>query len=324
MPEFAKRMASAYQALEFLEQHRLDPTPVNYELALAYVTTPESDLTRETDAQIFGGLRLTAETATSLVRRYVRTDEENSRDQSARAMLIHAERLDALTTDAHHVTTELGRDLSAMVDESRQSPVEPGQLVGRLSFAEREIVSLRNDLAQLSSQIAASGNQNRAAALDSAEGVQTPASGSPSIHGTPADRPLIAATFVVDRLAALSGLHGKRVADNIFAALAATVQTEAPHELVFKSENQEIHLTSERLSLEDVRRIAENVLIEFAARRFRLRESGEWIGRVTASAAVSPGSTHTIQSVLETSRKAAHEESASGGDRIEGRAPLSS
>ncbi|GAA4217875.1 hypothetical protein GCM10022253_17400 [Sphingomonas endophytica] len=307
----------ARRALNFLELHQLDPSPSHYEFALAVIGAPGSHLSEAVAAQTDGGLRLTTATVQSLVDAYLSPPREQTLDRRERTVMRQAQELGTLTSDAHDLTEALGRDMDAFVAAAGEAP-SAAAFVDRLSDAERELAALRSEVIQLRDNIvpapppADSGRDDLTQALNrsGARDVMARADAGGEAH--------VVLAFSVDALEAINDRYGRAVGDNVLNAFAATLQqTFAEEELIRWSGNEFVFITR-GMPVATARVLTDQALASFAARRLRLRGSGEPIGTVTASAGLAAGAAGGQESSLIAARANAALAASHGGNQIEG------
>ena len=313
----------ARRALNFLELHQLDPSPSHYEFALAVIGAPGSKLSEAVAVQTDGGLRLTTAIVQSLIERHLSPPREQTLDRRERTVMRQAQELGTLTSDAHHLTEALGRDMGAMVEQAGSGdgtdlPAAATDFIDRLSDAERELAALRSEVVQLRDNIVPApppeskdrDNLTQALNRSGARDVMARAGAGGEEH--------VVVAFSVDALEAINDRYGRAVGDNILNAFAATLQqTFAEEELIRWSGNEFVFITR-GMPISTVRLLTEQALASFAARRLRLRGSGEPIGTVTASAGIAIGAAGGQEGSLIAARANAALGASHGGNQVEG------
>lgn len=308
-----------HSALAFLEHHRLEPTAINYDLALSYVTNSAPDLTREIEEQTEGGLRLTHEEAAKLVDRYLLRNPKVIIGQRERTVAQQTEELGALTSGAHDLTSALERDVGTVVVQAEEWPRATSDFVTRLSNAERELAELRGNVAKLQNHIGGASEQQgpvdrdgltQALNQDGAQEVLEKLTGDGRHHAI--------IMFSLDDLVALNARFGRSVGDNVLNALASTLRQVFREQELIRWSGNEFVIVMNDTTLMPARLLAEEALAVLEARRLKLRGSGEWIGMVTASAGIVAGQGETTSVVLDRARTQMLSAATSGGNRVEG------
>lgn len=313
----------ARRALNFLELHKLDPSPSHYEFALAVIGAPGSKLAEAVALQTDGGLRLTTAIVQSLVERYLSPPREQTLDRRERTVMRQAQELGTLTSDAHHLTEALGRDMGALVEQAeagRSADLSTGaaDFVDRLSDAERELAALRSEVIRLRDNIVPvpppenvdRDNLTQALNRSGARDVMARAGAGGEEH--------VVVAFSVDALEAINDRYGRAVGDNILNAFTATLQQSFAEEELIRWSGNEFVFIMRGLPATTARLLTEQALSSFAARRLRLRGSGEPIGMVTASAGIATGSAGGQEGSLIAARANAALAASHGGNQLEG------
>jgi diguanylate cyclase len=307
----------AREALAFLEQHRLEPSPAYHDLAARYIADPQSALARDIDDQTDGGLRLTADAATMLIDRYCR-DVPRDVAWRERQVARQADELGSLAADAHDLTRALGEDIGTA---GSSAPVDQDAIVTRLAQAERELADLRSELARLRDAItggesrdAGPGRDGLTAALDQAGGERVFREFALS------GRPYVMVLFAIDGLVAVNARYGRSVGNNVLSAFAATLRESFPDEELIRWSGNEFIVVLRDIALTMARALAEEALDAFHARRLKLRGSGDLIGPVTASAGIVVGKGDETTASLEQARANLAAGLAAGGRDVYGTA----
>jgi diguanylate cyclase len=205
------------------------------------------------------------------------------------------------------------------VSQASEWPKSTNEFLSRLSDAERELVELRNNVAKLQARI--DGNAD-----DGLDNNRDPLTRSLNRDGaqdllqrlTNDGRSYIIIMFGLDDLEELNNKFGHSVGDNILNALAATLRDFFPEqELVRWSGNKFITILKDAAVMQ-ARVIAGEALVAMAERRLRLRNSGEWVGVVTASAGIVVGQHELTEDVLERARANLTSAAELGGNQVYG------
>jgi diguanylate cyclase len=309
----------ARKALDFLERHHLDPSVAHYEFALRYVTDPTSKLALEVNEQTYGGLRLTSDAMLKLVERYSLRNLSTALDDRERTVARQAEELGTLTSDAHDLTEALGRDVGTMVEQAEDWPKSTGDLVARLSDAERDLAELRNEFLTLRNEVGSS--VQRRANADRDELTQAlNQSGARTLFDRFAEhgRTYVMIMFSIDNLIGVNERFGRGVGDNVLNAFAATLRQVFLDEELIRWTGNEFIIVATNLATAAARLLVEDALAALRARQLKLRGTGEWIGTVTASAGIVASHGDSPEAVLAHARANALSAAAHGGNRSEG------
>ncbi|MEO7680847.1 MAG: diguanylate cyclase [Sphingomonas sp.] len=309
----------ARDALDFLEHHQLEPSAANYDLALRYISAPASELARDIYDRTSEGSRLTPAEILTLLERHCADGPATALDRREHLVARQAEELGTLTSDAHDLTEALGRDVGTIVKQSDDWPSGTGDLVARLSVAERDLAELRDEFLTLRNAIGVPGPQRvdvghdeltRALNQTGARRVLEPLAQN--------GRSYVLMMFIIDDLIGINNRLGRPVGDNVLNAFAATLREVFPGvELIRWTGNEFVIVTSD-LAMSAARLLAEDALAALRDRRLKLRGTGEWIGTVTASMGIVVSQGEAPEALLSRARANALSAAASGGDQIKG------
>lgn len=309
----------AREALDFLERHHLDPDAANYEFALRYMKNPGSELAREVNEQTYGGLRLTSDAMLKLVERHSLRSLSTALDERERTVARHTEELNTLTSDAHELTEALGRDVGTMVKHSEDWPKSTGDLVTRLSDAERDLAELRNEFLALRNEVSVSVQRRENADRDELTQALNQ-SGARKMFDQVAEhgRTYVMMMFSIDNLIGVNDRFGRGVGDNVLNAFAATLRQVFPDEELIRWTGNEYIIIATDLATAAARLLVDDALAALRARQLKLRGTGEWIGTVTASAGIVVRQGESPEAVLANVRSNVLLAAAHGGNCLEG------
>ncbi|PZO78210.1 MAG: hypothetical protein DI632_06940 [Sphingomonas hengshuiensis] len=195
----------------------------------------------------------------------------------------------------------------------RPGPADPDALALRIAATERDIATLRDQMAALRALLPGSDaeHDNLTNALN-----QTGAQRILDQIGQQ-DRRFVVLVFGIDRLVNINREFGHSVGDNILNAFAAKLQKIFPEQEAIRWGGNEFIVVIPGQTITAVRVAAEEVLQLLAERNFRLRGSGASIGQVTASAAVVPDHVGKFEEILREARAKIEAAVAAGGNRVE-------
>lgn len=308
----------ARRALNFLELHQLDPSPAYFEFALAVIGAPGSALSEAVATHTDGGLRLSAATVQMLVERHLSRPPEQTLERRERTVMRQAQELGTLTTDAHHLTEALGRDMGAFAEQAADLPAAAADFVHRLSDAERELAALRSEVGRLRDNIVPAPPPGDADRDDLTQALNRSGAAGVMARADAGGQGHVVLTFGVDALEAINDRFGRAVGDNVLNAFAATLQQSFEEEELIRWSGNEFLFILRDLPAAAARLRTEQALAAFAARRLRLRGSGEPIGTVTASAGIAVGAAGGQEASLIASRANAALAASRGGNQLEG------
>lgn len=308
-----EKFVLARDAIDFLELHAIEPTEVNFSFGMAVCDGVHPDLNRAIAEEIDGGLRLTADKVSYLIDRYLGAPASAALASRERAVVQQSTQLGELTHDAHDLTVTLRNDVSTMASEAGQWPQSDG-IVQRLDRAETELAGLRRDFLTLYEeikQIHARDSEDRAARHEE-ERVQL----AQIIDVEKAKgRTFVLILFRVDDMEEIRRAHGDAVVGNVLKAFRANIATAFDDQCTIVPLDQEFAVIVGNKAASVARDEAESAVSAFAMRRFKLRGTGEWIGRVTASAGLAV-STHDDGDILIAAQERLSAAAMDGGDRV--------
>lgn len=256
---------------------------------------------------------------TTLMQRYTANESSMTIGDRERTVARQTEELGTLTSDAHDLTEALGRDVGMIVNQPDHSLINTGNLVTRLSAAEHDLADLRDELATLRNAInlptqprADSGHDELTNALNQTGAWRVL---EPLLRDS---HSYVLIMFVIDDLVSINARFGREVGDNVLNAFATTLRQEFTKEDLIRWNGNEFLILVTDASAMAARIQADEALAAFAARRLRLRGTGEWIGAVTASAGIVTSRGEEPEAILELARSSALAAAEQGGNRTLG------
>ncbi|MGW8189807.1 GGDEF domain-containing protein [Sphingomonas hankookensis] len=268
----------ARNALAFLQYHRLEPSAVNYQTALVHLSRSYHPLYEEVVAAV--------------------DDAQLTDAKFAELAKVHA---------------------SGIADWARNGGVAaPDPSVAeRLSTTEQGLAALREQVAALTARIEAGG----VGVVDAEHDELTKAlnqTGARRVLDQVAtgDQRYVRLMFGIDRLVGINREYGNSVGDNILNAFASKLANTFPEHEAIRWAGNEFIVAIPGQTMTAVRARAEEALQLLERRKFKLRESGEAIGTVTASAAMVSDQGNDIEWVIEEARAKLQGAMLSGGNRV--------
>lgn len=295
--------------ITFLEDQRLEPTPVNYTFAYRVMSDPAGELAREVARRTDGGFRLTSSeveemgvTVEAGVRscilpgQHVAPVEPPVTDEADDARAAEAQQqiagFESMVSAMHDETRDFGRDLAASADALSAVPgpdidaaiAELARITAamrmRVEIAEARLAQATREASELRQELAVAHQDARRDPL-------TELPNRRAFEAALADRgdgPFHVALCDVDHFKSINDQYGHPVGDRVLKAIAATLDRECGGHLVARYGGEEFALL-----IGGVDRQAANALLERArqavgARRYRLRETATVIDGITMSA----------------------------------------
>ena len=268
--------------LAFLEEQRLEPTPVNYSFAYRVMHDPAGPLAMEVARRTDGGVRMTSSEVEALgamiegaaqitlsqtpavvrapVAPVVATlvepgDAATSAAAAAEALVIATRRqvagFETMVSAMRSETRDFGRDLAASEDALRRSvPDDNGDLsfteLARITAAMRARIEVAEARLEQATREASELREQLAAAHDDAR--RDPLTSLPNRRAfeealdEQGDGPFHVAMCDVDHFKAINDRHGHPVGDRVLKAIAGTLARECTGHLVARYGGEEFAL----------------------------------------------------------------------------------
>lgn len=326
-----------HAVLAFLEDQRLDPSPLNYTFAYRVVSEPAGALALEVARRTDGGIRLTGgeveqlgNTIDGLVAEVIGSPSgDGARPAAPRPAVVAvadpevaaaAEALAVETlrqvagfatmvSEMHTETRDFGRDLAASADALRRSmPIacaDSGLVeLARITAAMRARVEIAEAQLEQATREASELREQLAAAHDDAR--RDPLTDLPNRRAfeeavDAADPgPLHIAMCDVDHFKAINDLYGHPVGDRVLRAIGSTLVRECPGHLVARYGGEEFAVLIAGIDGDAAHALLERARIAVGERRYRLRESDTLVKGITLSAGLvtmAPG--ESLMSAIE-------------------------
>lgn len=343
-----------HAVLAFLEDQRLDPTPVNYGFAYRIVSEPAGALALEVARRTDGGIRLTGpevermgsaidaqaadvtvagwsspvaspEPAQPVAATSASTEiavAEALAEETLRQVAGFATMVSEMRTE----TRDFGRDLAASADALRRSgpiPSADAAIVelARITAAMRTRVEIAEARLEQATREASELREQLAAAHDDAR--RDPLTELPNRRGfeeavEAVERgPVHIAMCDVDHFKAINDLHGHPVGDRVLRAIGTTLTRECPGHLVARYGGEEFVVLIAGVDAFDAEILLERARIAVGQRRYRLRESDTFINGISLSAGmVTMAPAETLFSAIERVDALLYDAKRQGRDRF--------
>ena len=338
-----------HAVLAFLEDQRLDPTPLNYGFAYRVVSEPAGALAMEVARRTDGGIRLTGPE----IERLGSTIDAQAADiavaprpspvampdpaqpiatETAAAEALAEETLRqvagfaTMVSEMRTETRDFGRDLAASADALRRSAPIPSTdaaivELARITAAMRARVEIAEARLEQATREASELREQLAAAHDDAR--RDPLTELPNRRGfeeavEAVERgPIHIAMCDVDHFKAINDLHGHPVGDRVLRAIGTTLTRECPGHLVARYGGEEFVVLIAGVDAFDAEILLERARIAVGQRRYRLRESDTFINGISLSAGMvtmAPG--ETLFSAIERVDALLYDAKRQGRDRF--------
>jgi len=306
----------ARAALAFLEHHRLEPSVPHYGLALAHVSGTHPALSRAIGVLIEDGIRLTADQAARLIAAHL-AHALPIPPGPAPDLAAHAERLGTLADEAQGVTQAIGADVRHVVHHADDRIPGGQEVVARLTAAEQELADLKGQFEALRVAMRADVPALVDREHDRLTSALSPIGARRVLDQVGKhDRRYVILMFGIDGLVGINREFGTSVGDNVLNAIATKLRTIFPEQEAIRWSGNEFIVVVPDRTITAVRALAEEVLSLIETRRFKLLETGEWIGTVTASAAIVLAQGEELNALLDTARVKLEGAIAAGGNQV--------
>jgi diguanylate cyclase len=322
-----------------MEQHKIWPTPLNFELWLHYVIDPDGPLGREMDRLVQSGDSITEAVAEELAAQYLPKLKLNEEIRDAGDQLNR--QLESIT-EAIHVAQQsnaaYGKTLAGvsldLVEEHDQSALktlvqglatatrrvqrENGSLEKRLQTSTEEITRLRGHLEQVRREAmtdALTTLANRKAFDEFLERACTEAESS--------GKPLTLAVIDIDHFKRFNDTWGHQTGDQVIRYVASVIgRVGEPPRLAARYGGEEFAIVFPDASARSVIQELEKARFEIGSRSLKRRSTNEDLGAVTVSIGVADyrGSEAAV-GLLERADAALYASKRGGRDRVTIAAP---
>lgn len=316
----------------FLDAHGLAPDPVHYSFAHAALTDPElrGAVERLTDGGVRLGRRDIERLGGTVAAGAPRSDQETAPAEDRRAMALVAEtqaQVDGfadLVRTVRQETSGFGRELAESAAALRRQTTLTGldeiaritgTMVTRIRDAEQRLATATAEADTLRARLSEAQGEARRDAL----------TGLPNrlafeeafAAATPAVGPVCLAVCDVDHFKSFNDRHGHGVGDRVLSAIGRGLADACEGQLVARHGGEEFAVLMEGLPLAGAASLLDQARETIAERRFRDRETGAVLGRITLSAgviAVRPG--ELLAAALERADRLLYTAKAEGRDRV--------
>lgn len=293
--------------ITFLEDQRLEPTPVNYTFAYRVMSDPAGDLAREVARRTDGGFRLSGSEVEELGNAIEAAARGRIGPTPAAAMAsaappepdprtVETQRLvagfESAVTAMHDEARDFGRDLAASADALDAVPcIDVAAAIAdlaritatmraRVEIAEARLAQAKREASELREELAVAHEDARRDPL-------TELPNRRAFEAALADRPGGAhhvALCDVDHFKSINDQYGHPVGDRVLKAIAATLTRECDGHLVARYGGEEFAVLLSGIDPASAGALLERARRAVGARRYRLRETDTVIDGITLSA----------------------------------------
>ena len=302
--ETALRGPDAYRlarkALEVMVQHKVWPTPQNYELWLFYVANPKSPLAEEIDRLAASGEPFTENVSDALATRFLPQSNlsgalKDAGDQLSRELDMVSKAIHAahLSNEAYGETLagagaelqnaapgSLRKLVAGLTDATRKAEHQTRVLQRQLQESTSEVVKLRDHLAEVRRDAvtdALTGLGNRKAFDDALEHAL-------ALSGR-TGKPTSLAVLDIDHFKRFNDTWGHQTGDQVLRYIGSVLSRlcEEPPRFAARYGGEEFAMIFPGESSGQVYTLLQDVLEEVASRMLRRRSTNEELGSITVS-----------------------------------------
>ena len=324
--------ASLYAQIgAFLDAHGLDPDPAHYSFAHAALTDPTMGqaVARLTD----GGVRLSRREIEELggtvrPRGAAAAAPAAADERTARLVAQTRAQVDGfadLMRTMQDEATDFGRDLRQSAAAIRQQQPSlagideiarlTGAMVARVRDAERRLAAATAETDTLRTRL---GEAQAQARRDPLTGLANRL-GFEEAFAAPVDAASTRCLAVadVDHFKRFNDEHGHAVGDRVLSAIGRGLEAACPGQLVARYGGEEFAVLVAGASLQAAAAMIDEARVSLGERRFRDRETGSALRRITLSAGVvTIRSGETLGAALARADELLYAAKANGRDRI--------
>ncbi|MGN7158888.1 GGDEF domain-containing protein [Sphingomonas sp. SAFR-052] len=292
--------------IAFLEDQRLEPTPVNYTFAYRVMSDPAGELAREVARRTDGGFRLSGSEVEELgnaIEAAARgrigpapAAEASAAPHEPDPRTVETQRLvagfESAVTAMHDETRNFGRDLAASADALDAVPcIDVAAAItdlaritatmrARVEIAEARLAQAKREASELREELAAAHEDARRDPLTELPNRRAFEAALADARGDLRH----VALCDVDHFKSINDRYGHPVGDRVLKAIAATLTRECDGHLVARYGGEEFAVLLSGIDTASAGALLERARRAVGARRYRLRETDTVIDGITLSA----------------------------------------
>ncbi|OJY69759.1 MAG: hypothetical protein BGP16_08440 [Sphingobium sp. 66-54] len=284
---------TAEEAIRFLDSNRLDPTPSNYTFAYLYLTGANGWLRKTADAAMEGGVRLVQKDVDEMLDMApgetghgaaATSPLDGPQAELRHQMLSFADITAAALRDAGDFNRDLTDNARRAVGQADLADLIAA-MIERTADMERRLNETRRETERLRQDLDAARDD---ATRDALTNLPNRRAVDRQLQ-TLVDRgtPLAVAFCDIDHFKAINDRFGHAVGDRVLQAVAETLsETMSPH-VVGRFGGEEFVVVLPGVDADAAYALIEKAREAVSARRMRVRDTDETIGRVTFSAGIA-------------------------------------
>ena len=277
--------AMGYAVLELLRDHKLAATPEHYALFHEYLAHPDNICSKAIDAVMMSGAPL-AEADLGALYASLRPRSDDGEGEERSELRHQARHLAEVAAHAASANESFGKGLASDLDGLFQAPSvlieQVREMIQRTESTEQQLASALDKIETLREEVEAErGNAGR----DALTGLLNRRGMQPLLDAAgPGD---IVAIVDLDRFKEINDRHGHAVGDRVLKVVGASLsESFAPHEIA-RWGGEEFVAIIPGMSIEAAAEMVETAGDALKTRRFRLRQNGQRIEKVTFSAGLA-------------------------------------
>jgi diguanylate cyclase len=335
--DFKSALDRARLALDLLQRYRIPPTPPRYTVAYLYYVAEITDLVRVMD-RLVNHEKLNAQTVDEVYEQFFgrRIEEAELREASRRietTVTQVVEYIDSAAEEAEYYgtvlagfsdkaqqpNTDLGKEVTTVLDQTKQMAESNRGLEEKLQASSREIVQLREHLERLEREVS----------MDGLTGVANRKRFDVSLRQEIAvanrDHSQVSLLMVdIDFFKKFNDTYGHLLGDQVLR-LVARYLTDCikGNDLAARYGGEEFAVILPRTRLEDAVHVAEQIRSHVASKKVVNRRTGEALGKITLSIGVGEYKLgETPAELIHRADEALYLAKKSGRDRVMSEAQL--
>ena len=283
---------------DFLVENLLEPTPLHFELAYAYVNAPESETGRRVDDAIRQDGRLTPTAAAGILA--LRAAELSAADltRAAEDAQAHLRQISAIVERSGNDTREYSVALARIAGSGSGSPSASVEgLIGVTRAMIEKTRTVEEDLRRSGEEVA----QLRESLAEARRTADTdPLTGLPNRRALDtrlreafetartSKRPLSLAICDIDQFKAVNDVHGHHIGDEVIKFIAGALSNGDVERLfVARYGGEEFVMLFENMDPSTAAAEIDRIRSDIAAREFKVTATGRQLGRLSFSAGIA-------------------------------------
>lgn len=280
----------------FLHENGLEPSPLHFEVAHAFLSAPESDMGKRVAKSIAEHGRLTPVAAAGLMA--LRAAEISAADLARAAMQAqeHLRHVTAIVERSGKDVRDYG-DALVRIGANDSAPDSVEGLIGVTRAMIEKTRTAEEDLRRSSEEM----NRLRASLAEARRSAETdPLTGLPNRRALDTrlkeafasararKAPLSLAICDIDMFKAVNDLHGHHIGDEVIKFIASALARGDVEKLfVARYGGEEFVMLFDGLEPEAAGREIDRIREDIASRDFKIRATGRQLGRLTFSAGIA-------------------------------------